>query len=238
MVLHRNCSNVVNLFFDKVKKKSNKVNMEVRPIDMRGFRTIYISAGSRYHAQTPLSEFQAVPVFVRSPHCLCISLDDYPLFSQKLVQGATLVEYPCNTLDFLHTALQSLIHDLKNASYSRLFFVNFVHFRMLDRATASERQTAATVLSHFTQLPPFYRRHVYNWGGYEFPSLLIQHGAKLPTLNPMFITKIMERNREAFAKYTLDITDGRITPPFRLRKTARKRVNAVKHLRAFKTTRG
>ncbi len=205
---------------------------------MRGFRTIYISAGSRYHAQTPLSEFQAVPVFVRAPHCLCISLDDYPSFSRKLVQGATLIEYPCNTLDRLHTALHSLILALKNVAYTRLFLVNFVHFRMLDRATAAERQTASTVLSHFTQLPPFYLRHVYNWGGYEFPSLLIQHGAKLPALNPMFISKIMERNKDAFAKYTLNIADGRITPPFRLRKTARKRVNAVKHLRAFKTTRG
>ena len=202
------------------------------PVPLKGFATIYISAGSRPH-NTPLSELQAVPAFVRSPTCLCISLDDYPTVKRRTVGGATLVEFPCSTLDDLQRALDSLVDALKQSACSRLFLCNFIHFRF---PNDFERRIAATALAHFTALPAFYRRHFYDWGGYEFPKLLIRYEDrnKLPPLNPLFMDTIIMKNEEKFNKYTLDLTSARISPPFRLRKATRKREPPLRHLKRFK----
>ena len=208
--------------------------MSTPPVPLAGYRTICISAGSQPHRQTPLSEFQAVPAFVRSlDACLCVSLDDFPHMAIKAVGCVTLVEYPCTSLDALRLALESFLEPLKRVSYTRLFLCNFIHFRIPSR---TERELAASALAVFTSLPPFYRRHVYDWGGYDYPTLLIRYDdrAKLPALNPLFIEKIMERNRAAFQAYTLDLTSPYPPPPFRKRKATRKRKPPLYYLRRYK----
>jgi hypothetical protein len=207
--------------------------MSIPRVNMKGFPTVYISIGSRPHDSTPLSHLQAVPVFVQSLECLCLSLDNYPAFARRSVGRATLMEIPCPSLDYLQRALESLLDDLSRSACSRLFLCNFIQFR---HPSPSERLIAATALAHITALPAFYRRHVYNWGGYEFPKLLIRYDDrdKLPALNPLFIEKIILKNQAKFDQYTLDLTSPRLPPPFRRRKATRKRNKPVRYLKRFK----
>jgi len=193
------------------------------------YHNIYISAGSKYYSRTPspFSEFQAIPTFLRFTNAVCISIDDYPEYSESIEYGVKFVKRPCQTLETLETILQSYVSELNVSSYSRLFFCNFIHFKLFDTGSlgpANERMMAMEANAIFERLSHQFPRNVYDWGGYNYPKLLFRYADRhlLPPLNPLFIDIIMAKNIDKFVKYSLDITTTRL-PPARLRRTVRNK---------------
>ena len=203
-------------------------------MDLR-YNTVYISFGSKPNKYSPYSEFQSIPQFLRgSEKCICVSIDDYPTLSVRPLHGVDFMEYPCQSTDNLIQAMETIIESLKQSNYKRLYICNFILFKLKDHASASERAVATQALQLYEHLPNSMKPHFFDWGGYDFPKIIIRRNDfhKISRfLNPLFYDKLVVKHKQLFLDCTIDITHIQ-----RKHKTVRrKKHKPIHYLKAFKS---